>query len=319
MSRRVVPGFECEFTEELPGFVRSLCPICLLVLREPFQVTCCGKSFCQACIEEAYDTSDYCPACKQDDYEVFPDKGLQQDLYSFRVYCSNRSDGCSWQGELRELEGHMNSSPSKKKQFVGCLLTRIKCVHCGQRFCRSGIEQHQNLECFERPFICELCEEYESTFENVINEHAQCCKCRPVDCPNLCGVVVQHQRLEEHLSRVCELSEVECEFSHAGCEAKTLRRDVPSHRTDNMAAHMALLAKENRQLKSCLGDQSEALVSFLECKAEIDAERKQMKRLLKEQATLIKAFRKQLMKQNTTSAIRTTTFKKKVKRRRKSL
>ena len=74
--------------------------------------------------------------------------------------------------------------------------------------------------------------------------------CRPVDCPNKCGQVVQHQKLEEHLSSECELSEVECEFSHAGCEAKMLRRDLPSHMTDNMAEHMSLLAKENRQFKA---------------------------------------------------------------------
>ena len=283
-------------------------------------MTCCGKSFCKACIEEAYDTSDYCPACKQDDYDVFPDKGLQQNLYSFMVYCSNRSEGCNWQGELRELEKHVNCHPSKKKQLVGCQFTKVKCIHCKlQGFFRSDIERHQSSECVQRPFVCELCEEYQATYEEVTGEHAQCCKCRPVECPNQCGSVVQHQRLQEHLSRVCELAEVECEFSHAGCETKVIRRDLSSHSRDNVATHMSLLAVENQELKSRLEDQTETLASFMECKEELDDERKEMKKLLSQQAAIIEAFRKQARKQSRTSVARNPLAKIKFKRRRKSI
>ena len=49
---------------------------------------------------------------------------------------------------------------------------------------------------------------------------------------------MQHQELEKHLSNHCDLSEVECEFGHAGCEAKMLGK-----------SHMSLLAAENRGLK----------------------------------------------------------------------
>ena len=319
MSREVIPGYECEFTQELPSFVRSMCPICLLVLREPFQVTCCGKSFCRACIEEAYDNSDYCPACKQDDYDVFPDKGLQQDLYSFHVHCSNKDEGCDWRGELRALDEHVNPTPSKNKQLVGCPFTKVKCVHCKGTFRRCDVERHQSSECHQRPFVCELCEEYGSTYERVVNEHAQICSCRPVDCPNGCGSVVQHHRLVDHLSKTCELSQVECEFSHAGCDVRVIRKDLPGHLADNMAKHMSLLASENQELKSRLGDQTDALVSFLETKDELDAERGQMKVLIKQQSAIIEAFRKQMRKQHRPNSSRNLPFIKKVKRRRGSL
>ena len=48
-SRKTPPtergGYDCEFVER-PKELETDCPICLLVLREPFQVTCCGNSFC---------------------------------------------------------------------------------------------------------------------------------------------------------------------------------------------------------------------------------------------------------------------------------
>ena len=38
-------GYDCEFVER-PQELQKECPICLIILREPFQVTCCGYSFC---------------------------------------------------------------------------------------------------------------------------------------------------------------------------------------------------------------------------------------------------------------------------------
>ena len=34
-------GYDCEFVER-PQELQADCPICMVVLREPFQVTCCG-------------------------------------------------------------------------------------------------------------------------------------------------------------------------------------------------------------------------------------------------------------------------------------
>lgn len=44
-------GFDCEFEEKPSKGVQSECPVCLLVLRKPYQVTCCGYGFCRVCIE----------------------------------------------------------------------------------------------------------------------------------------------------------------------------------------------------------------------------------------------------------------------------
>ena len=103
-----------------------------------------------------------------------------------------------------------------------------------------------------------MCEEYKSTYEDVVNSHAPECKCRPVEYPNLCWADnVQHQHLEEHMSSQCPLTYVECEFSDTGCDAKVYRKDLTSHLTDNLVTHMSLLAMENRKLKLQLRKQEE--------------------------------------------------------------
>lgn len=120
-------GFDCDFAEDVTRGVQAKCPICLLVLREPYQATCCGKSFCRTCIQKVKAISKHCPMCKETHYNLFHDKGLQQALYDFHVHCSHKSKGCDWTGELRELEIHLNSDPSADKSLEGCSFTVIDC------------------------------------------------------------------------------------------------------------------------------------------------------------------------------------------------
>ena len=243
-------GFDCEFVEEPPQVLQSHCPICLLVLREPFQVTCCGKSFCRQCIKRINTGGTPCPTCNEARFDSFQNKGLQQPLYGFRVFCPNKESGCDWQGELGQLDQHLNLNPDRDKQFQGCAYTEVKCLYCNEPHPRCKIEHHQTSQCAKRPFTCSVCEEYESTYTDVVTNHSPVCKCRPVECPNSCGTNnLQHQHLEDHVSTQCPLTYVECEFSDAGCDAKVYRKDLPSHLGENMVTHTSMLARENRQLK----------------------------------------------------------------------
>ena len=250
--------------------MRSQCPICLYVVRDPQQTPCCGKVFCKKCISKISEEYKYCPTCKAEDFHYFPDKGLQQELYSSKVFCTYKPGGCDWQGELRELErGHLNSNQDKMA-LEGCKFVPVKCLHCKESYPRGNIDEHQSSKCGRRPFTCPICDEYKSTYDDVTSLHQPGCNYRPVDCPNRCGQVMHHRKLKEHLSSECELSEVECEFSHAGCEAKMLRRDVPSHRVDCVVKHLSLLATENKKLRAQLQDRTakiEDRVADLELKS----------------------------------------------------
>ena len=115
-------GFECDFVDKPPKAVQFECPICLLVLREPYQATCCGKSFCKECIEPLKANSQPCPTCSGTErFALFHNLGLQQSLYDFHVSCTHKSQGCEWTGELRELDNHLNSDPPADKSLQGCL------------------------------------------------------------------------------------------------------------------------------------------------------------------------------------------------------
>ena len=77
-------GFECEFAaEKPPDIVQSECPVCLQVLREPYQVSCCGKSFCRACIEPIKDNKKPCPTCNKENFDAFHDKSCSSLCMGF--------------------------------------------------------------------------------------------------------------------------------------------------------------------------------------------------------------------------------------------
>ena len=242
-----VTGFECEFIEQPPEVLQFSCPICLLILREPYQVTCCGNSFCRWCIQQIKTKNRPCPTCNQKNFTDYSNLGLQRPLYGFKVYCSNKDDGCDWQGELGQLDKHLNLNPD---QEIGCSYTKVKCLHCSELHQRRSIKCHQIFKCLLRPFTCKMCKKFKSTYEDVTKNHTPSCKCRSVECPNTCGNTIPHQDLQEHLSSVCPLSMVECEFSHAGCDAKMHRKDLPSHLSESTVTHMSLLARENKRLNT---------------------------------------------------------------------
>ena len=143
---------EVEFAEKVSKGVQLDCPICLLVLREPYQATCCGKSFCKECIERLKIRSNSCPICKTENFFSYPNKGLQQSLYDFEVYCSHKSKGCEWRGELRELDKHLNSEPPTDKSLEGCPFTVIKCplnhTGCEVKLPRREMKEHVKNDLF---------------------------------------------------------------------------------------------------------------------------------------------------------------------------
>ena len=56
-------GHECEFVERPPKQFQSECSICLLILRVPHLISCCGQSFCEACIGRIREDGKPCPLC----------------------------------------------------------------------------------------------------------------------------------------------------------------------------------------------------------------------------------------------------------------
>ena len=251
-------GYDCEFVER-PKELETDCPICLLVLRDPFQASCCGNSFCQLCINCVQADKKSCPTCNEADFSVFADKRLRRSLYAFRVRCAHQKSGCEWTGELGELERHLNLNPELGKQLVGCAFAAVACTHCREYFQRRHVHAHKTESCPQRPFSCNYCEDYGSVYEDVVNNHWVVCKCYPVPCPNECGVSPERQNVETHVNTVCPLTVVKCDFHYAGCEVQLVRKDMPTHLAESLVTHMSCLALHNQQLTQLTIQQKESI------------------------------------------------------------
>ena len=250
-------GYECEFVER-PQELQTDCPICLVVLREPYQVTCCGYSFCRTCIERIRTNKMACPTCNEATFSAFPNKGLQRSLYSFRIQCIYQKSGCEWTGELRELDGHLNLNPELNKLLVGCAFAAVTCTHCCEYFQRHHVQSHESESCLQRPFSCDYCDEYTSVYKEVVNNHWPMCKYYPVPCPNECGVSPERQNVETHVNTVCPLTVVKCDFHYAGCEVQLVRKDMPTHLAESLVTHISLLTTQTQVLAGG-GDQDTLL------------------------------------------------------------
>ena len=240
-------GFECIFVKDPPEQFQTECSVCLCVLREPYLLDCCGYSFCKSCIEPIKSEKKPCPLCGVHFTTCIPDKRLQRTLNDFQVYCSHKEEGCEWAGQLANLAQHLNVNPlHEAERLSGCQLTSLDCKHCGECFQRRELVYHETSVCSQRPYSCEYCCDFTSTFEDVTSNHLSVCPDRPVPCSNGCGSSPLLKLLKDHLKK-CPLEVIECAFNYAGCSEKLPRKDMSEHITQSLAIHMSLMATSHRQ------------------------------------------------------------------------
>ena len=256
-------GYDCEFATPQPDVVQTECPICLMIPKEPCVISCpCGKEFCRECIERIKKDNKPCPLCNLTDFTFLRHHGSERYLKAQEVWCSYKKekDGCEWRGKLGEYEQHLNRNPSPENQLTGCQFVEVECENgCGEWFQRHHIAAHQKVVCPKRPYSCQYCCEYESTFEDVTKNHHHQCNKFPVTCPNKCQEApFERQKVENHVKVECPLTEVNCLLHYAGCEVRLPRKDMPEHMRDTVT-HLTLLAtvtqtllKENQELKQQL-------------------------------------------------------------------
>ena len=256
-SEEIRGGHDCEFVEPPPEAFQSECPVCLLILKEPCLISCCGHKFCRICVERVRENEKPCPLCSEPDFSFMRERGLERFLKESQVWCSYKKNGCEWKGKLGELELHLNQSPSPENLLNGCQFVEVECTHkCGEWFQRHHITSHEAEQCKKRPYSCDYCQDYQSTFEDVTEIHYPQCSKYPVACPNECREdKFERQELVSHLRAQCPLALVDCPFHYADCQTQLPRKDMPEHMRETVS-HLTLLAsvtqnlvKENQELK----------------------------------------------------------------------
>lgn len=246
-------GYDCGFVETPHHQLQTKCPVCLCILRDPHVVDCCGHSFCYTCIKPIQDNKNLCPLCNGL-FTVYPDKRLFRTLKTMKVCCAHVKSGCDWQGELGEIEGHLNTAGPTDGKLTGCTYVKVCCNYCGIKMERGSLSHHQLDACPKRPFSCDYCHEYAGTCEDVTLRHWLICPLRPTPCPNDCGIYPERRNLQKHLCNECEMAVVKCQFSCFGCKAMVVRKDLQDHLVNNIVTHLSLQSKHVVQLERKLGD-----------------------------------------------------------------
>ena len=226
-------GYGCEFIDSV--FDDFYCKKCTLVARRLTVTTCCGESFCHACIADTQEEGKPCLECGKTDFTSFEQVKNQKRINCLRVYCSMKERGCDWSGTLEQLDTHLDPDQDN------CQYVDTKCpLNCHMTIPKNKVEQHVAQHCAKRPYVCQHCN-FKATYEEVVDTHLPECKYVPLQCPNLCGVTFERDFMEDHM-KMCRLEEVECEFSGVGCEGRFRREDQEEHTRQNSQKHLTLTA-----------------------------------------------------------------------------
>ena len=196
-------GHDCEFVDGPPKELHWECSICLLVLRHPYLVDCCGNHFCKVCLDRISEASNICPLCKQEIFASMPNKGLERVLNQWKVYCTNHKNGCEWTGELRQLDSHLNdqssstrvasailandqpSPPSNTDPFLeGCQFVEVCCCNCPTTVLRSQMKKHLDV-CPNKPVKCKYCKSFTTTPKDLEENHHPVCPKFLLPCPSV--------------------------------------------------------------------------------------------------------------------------------------
>ena len=142
---------DLSFVKEPPEEISIECQKCLQIMSKDISLTSCGHHFCTSCIRRVLDKKGSCPTCRATSYKIFPDTDRQRYIRGLQVYCSNKKDGCTWKGELKNLSGHIN----KNKREGDCQFQVVRCrywdgeinIGCTVRKKRADLAKHEGNEC----------------------------------------------------------------------------------------------------------------------------------------------------------------------------
>ena len=158
-------GYDCDFVTPP---ISLECPVCLLTLRDPHVISCCGNEFCQVCIERVQSDGKPCPLCSEPKFTTFLHKKLVREINALVVRCPQKELGCDWEGELGQLEQHLNP-PSPDS---GCGYVMVECKHqCGTHVQRQMLREHEMETCPKRPVEMQIASLLKK-FETIATENA---------------------------------------------------------------------------------------------------------------------------------------------------
>ena len=248
-----IGGYTCEFKQPVSEDLK--CALCRYVARDPHLTSCCGEHFCQVCITPVLEDKKPCPSCGQAEFTATLDKRDWKKIQALEARCMMKDRGCEWTGKLEGLDAHLDVNTGD------CEYVDVKCTNeCNQPVAKRNLPAHLTNLCPKREFTCQYCN-FKATYEIVSKDHWPRCSFYPVPCPNACGIqAIERGDVEAHLLQ-CPLEEVECDFSHAGCDTKLPRQELEKHMEESTQKHMALMSamslRHSREFEKKLEEQQQ--------------------------------------------------------------
>ena len=167
-------GYDYEFVT--PPDKSLECPVCLLTLRDPHMISCCGNEFCQRCIERVQRDGKPCPLCNDPNFTTFLNKKLVREVNALVVRCPQKEQGCEWEGELGQLQSHLNSGAGVSASN-GCGFVVVECAYqCGAHLQRRLLQEHEMEICPKRPIemqVASLMRKFEAITAEFKTENQQ--------------------------------------------------------------------------------------------------------------------------------------------------
>jgi len=224
-------GYEYDFETSPPD--RLVCKICFLPCCEPEMSVCCGNNFCKSDVEKmkkATNLSKACPTCRNNNFLTYINKQADREIRELRIYCPNKSAGCKWIGEVKDVCKHL-------KDDKGCLFQKLPCPHkCGLELQRQDMPSHIEADC---SCYCQYCRTTADK-KTISAQHKEKCGKFPLPCPNRCGEPsILHENLDKH-RKVCPEEPVRCIFQDMGCTVTTPRKNREEHNSKYTEKHLEL-------------------------------------------------------------------------------
>ena len=85
------------------------CPVTFELLHQPHLTSCCGHHLSAEAVTRVQGADFPCPVCGTSPWHTMLDKKFQRQVRELSVFCSNENRGCVWQGELHQLDSHVES------------------------------------------------------------------------------------------------------------------------------------------------------------------------------------------------------------------
>ena len=217
-------------TSLLPSHLE--CEICLDILNDPVQASCCGQGYCKNCIKQV--KRKVCPHCRSK-LEYYPDKKSLRLINDLQVKCPHHIEGkCQWKGSSSELKNHLKV----------CDIKPVTCsLGCSKQLEKKNMEVHMKYLCRLRKIPCKYCEK--QVVSNEMSKHHEVCPKMSIPCPNKClsAREITREKMKEHI-KVCPNQLVSCKYNKFGCNEKDMKRkDYEQHLSSAMELHLHLMAK----------------------------------------------------------------------------